>query len=452
MMSPEQKKRKMTQEGGDDPLSTFLHWCKDSGIKLNPKVYVSTENTVAQYGMLSREDLPEGEVVFTIPRSALLSQQTTRIHHLLEKEHQSLDSMSGWVPLLISLMYESTDRSSPWAPYFGLWPHLVPPDLPMFWSEEEQAALLKGTGVAEAVKKDVKDMEQEYNSIVLPFIKRHPDILSPQTHTLELYRRLVAFVMAYSFQEPMEEDEEDDIGKEVLPPMMVPVADLLNHIAKHNTHLEFTAECLRMVTTQPVPAGHELFNTYGQMGNWQLLHMYGFAEPHPGNINETADIPMSTLLEAALQGAESEEEKDRFRERWTFLCRMEIVGEEGAFVFSREEVLTDEELRTSLKLLCMSPEEFAEYQQNDGWEEDDEDDEETMTCQKLAQLPLSWRRLLHSCTELAMKAYATDLPSEQRLLDDPADYAKLSSREQYSLHVRYGQKLILQQLMELTAS
>lgn len=30
---------------------------------------------------------------------------------------------------------------------------------------------------------------------------------------------------------------------------------------------------------------------------------------------------------------------------------MEMVGEEGAFVFTSEEVLTDDELRTSLKVI-----------------------------------------------------------------------------------------------------
>lgn len=58
-----------------------------------------------------------------------------------------------------------------------------------------------------------------------------------------------------------------------------------------------------MVATQPIPKGHEVFNTYGQMANWQLIHMYGFAEPYPDNTNDTADIQMVTVRDAALQGA-----------------------------------------------------------------------------------------------------------------------------------------------------
>ncbi|KAG8437254.1 hypothetical protein GDO86_008092 [Hymenochirus boettgeri] len=397
--------------------------------------------------MLTREDLPAGELIFSVPRSATLSEKTTRIKDLLEKEQKSLQSASGWIPLLLSLLYEATDCSSPWAPYFGLWPELAPPDLPMFWSEDEKTGLLQGTGILDAVNKDLKNIEEEYNSIVLPFIKRNLDLFCPEKHTLDLYKRLVAFVMSYSFQEPIEDDDSDT---DILPPMMVPVADLLNHVANHNAHLEFTPETLRMITTQPVQAGKELFNTYGQMANWQLLHMYGFSEPHPQNSNETADIQMMTLREAALKVASNEEEQLAVKEKWDFLCHMEMVGEEGAFVFGLEEVMTEEELRACLKVLCMSAEEFAEFKENDGWEEDEDDEEQTLTNQEISCMPAPWRKLLYTSAELTLKSYTTDFNTEELLVSNPTEYEKLSSREQYSLQVRYGQKKILYQLLTLT--
>lgn len=167
-----------------------------------------------------------------------------------------------------------------------------------------------------------------------------------------------------------------------------------------------------MVTTRPVSKGREIFNTYGQMANWQLLHMYGFAEPYPGNTNDTADIQMVTVRRAALQrewprgegtrrsgaenetgfgvtsetslfhvlvvclplrllprrpapsaaarargaallsatGARSEAEQQLVAEQWDFLCQLEMVGEEGAFVLGWDEVLTEEELLVTLKV------------------------------------------------------------------------------------------------------
>lgn len=56
---------------------------------------------------------------------------------------------------------------------------------------------MKGTGVPEAVDTDLSNIHQEYTDIVLPFMIRHPDLWNPETHTLELYTQLVAFVMAY---------------------------------------------------------------------------------------------------------------------------------------------------------------------------------------------------------------------------------------------------------------
>lgn len=61
-------------------------------------------------------------------------------------------------------------------------------------------------------------------------------------------------------------------------------------------------EALRMVSVCCIRAGEEVFNTYGQMANWQLLHMYGFIEPYPSNTNDTADIQMTSVYKAALQG------------------------------------------------------------------------------------------------------------------------------------------------------
>ena len=143
----------------------------------------------------------------------------------------------------------------------------------LFRSKVERGRILKGTGVPEAVDTDLTNICSEYTDVVLPFIAKHPDLWNPSTHTLELYTQLVAFVMAYrsvstnththvynipalcvyvlpvslcSFQEPQEdeevgaEEEEEEEEKAPNPPMMVPMADMLNHVSNHNANLEFT--------------------------------------------------------------------------------------------------------------------------------------------------------------------------------------------------------------------
>ncbi|XP_043935446.1 N-lysine methyltransferase setd6-like [Protopterus annectens] len=189
---------KSTDNLTNDSLIHFLNWCEKVGVVISPKVYVNKKGTVSDYGMLAREDIEEGEVLFTVPRSAVLYQNTTAIHSMLEKEKEILDSQSGWVPLLLSLLYEVTNSESHWKPYFSLWPDFCFLNHPMFWSEGERQRLLSGTSILEAVHKDIVNIQHEYNTIVLPFMKSHPEFFDPQKHTLELYQKLVAFVMAYS--------------------------------------------------------------------------------------------------------------------------------------------------------------------------------------------------------------------------------------------------------------
>ena len=72
--------------------------------------------------------------------------------------------------------------------------------------------------------------------------------------------------MAYSFTEPAgkaggsdenadrDEDNESDTEEagSSPPPMMVPLADILNHVAKNNAALTFHKDALRMVSTQAI--------------------------------------------------------------------------------------------------------------------------------------------------------------------------------------------------------
>ncbi|XP_059856550.1 N-lysine methyltransferase SETD6 isoform X6 [Delphinus delphis] len=403
-MATQAKRRRVAGLAGSEdpaPVASFLSWCRRVGLELSPKVAVSRQGTVAGYGMVARESVQPGELLFAVPRAALLSQHTCSISGLLERERGALQSQSGWVPLLLALLHELQAPASPWSPYFALWPELGRLEHPMF---------------------------------------------CPRVRSLELYRQLVALVMAYSFQEPLEEEDDE---KEPNSPLMVPAADVLNHLANHNANLEYSPNCLRMVATQSIPKGHEIFNTYGQMANWQLIHMYGFTEPYPDNTDDTADIQMVTVREAALQGTKVEAERLLLYERWDFLCKLEMVGEEGAFVIGREEVLTEEELAMTLKVLCMPAEEFREFKDQDGWG-DDKREEDSLTITNIPKLKASWRQLLRDSVLLTLQTYATDLKTEQDLLSSKEVYATLSWREQQALQVRYGQKMILHQLLELT--
>ncbi|KAM8892543.1 N-lysine methyltransferase setd6 [Spinachia spinachia] len=458
-MATQAKRPKLGEAPEMNPLPDFLQWCNTVGLVLCSKVCVSKEGTVAEYGMLATDNIEEGEVLFTVPRSALLHQDTTEVSVVLGKEKSSLESPSGWVPLLLVLLYEYTSPQSRWRPYLSLWTDFKKLDHPMFWSKEERDRLLRATGIPEAVDTDLANIEREYTDVVLPFVAKHPDLWNPDTHTLELYTQLVAFVMAYSFQEPQEEedseDEEDEEEKAPNPPMMVPMADMLNHVSNHNANLEFTPDSLKMVCVRPIRRGEEVFNTYGQMANWQLLHMYGFTEPHRCNSNDTADIPVSNFYKVAAQGVQSGLDWQLEKEKQAVV--RQVMQEKEAFVFGKPGCLTDSELHSALKVLCMSKEEFSEFKDNEGWEEDeDEDVALAFSNEGLSGLKASWKWLIHGAACLTLKSYEEgeeqDVKRDQELMEDRVAFEGLSSRKRNALQVRCGQKSILHRLVELTGS
>lgn len=48
------------------------------------------------------------------------------------------------------------------------------------------------------------------------------------------------------------DEEEDELESEKSPPMMVPMADILNHVANNNAHLDFGKESLKMVAVRDI--------------------------------------------------------------------------------------------------------------------------------------------------------------------------------------------------------
>ena len=55
--------------------------------------------------------------------------------------------------------------------------------------------------------------------------------------------------------------------------VQVPLADVLNHVTENNACLEFEPDRLVMKATCDIQAGFEVYNTYGQLSNAQLLQV-----------------------------------------------------------------------------------------------------------------------------------------------------------------------------------
>ena len=108
----------------------------------------------------------------------------------------------------------------------------------------------------------------------------------------------------------------------------------------------------------------------------------------------------------------------------------------------------------------MSREEFQDFRENEGWEEDEEADEEKISLafsnEGLPGLPAPWKWLIHTAARLTLESYgsaeAMCLEKERMLIEDKLQLQGLNSRQLRALQVCHGQKSILDRVLALTKS
>ncbi|RUS23062.1 hypothetical protein BC937DRAFT_92821 [Endogone sp. FLAS-F59071] len=265
----------------------FLQWLHDHSATISSKIaFKNYSNEGAGRGVVALEDIEEGELLFAIPRSILLSQYTSDLSKI-ESVRAELNSLKGWNPLILSMLYESQREDSKWKPYFEILPKSF--STPIFWSDEDLREL-EGTSA-------------------------HPDIFSPTIHTLSLFHTCGSLIMAYSFEDepylpssPSEPDSDSDSDIPNVVITMVPLADMLNHRTGHNNaRLFYEPEQLEMRATKAIATGTQVYNTYGDRPNSDLLRRYGFVDEV--NDHDSVEISGELVVEVSCGEEEAKEQK-----------------------------------------------------------------------------------------------------------------------------------------------
>ena len=183
---------------------------------------------------------------------------------ILEK---SSGEESFWHPYFSTFMVKRLDP-----PSFLLFLEILPDQifLPSIWKEED-VQLLDGTGIDLLIP----GSSEQFRKYFLPIKSSFPQTANLSDKEFKsLFHFAGCLISAYSFCE--DPDRELDIA-------LVPLADTLNHrTGFNNARLYYEKDNLKMVCHADCPKGEQLFNTYGDLGNRDLLIKYGFVdEPNP---------------------------------------------------------------------------------------------------------------------------------------------------------------------------
>ncbi|KAG0340226.1 hypothetical protein BG000_000391 [Podila horticola] len=401
----------------DSVNATFLEWLAANGATVSKDISLQDYSAEgAGRGVVAVADINNDHELFSIPRSLLLSPETSALSQKMD-----LSSLQGWNPLMMCLIYEYGKGSeSKWRPYFDILPEEF--STPMFWSEEDLKELT-GTGVIDKIGRD--EAETIFKDTLWPLIQAHPDLFPGQdeAYFLRTFHRMGSLIMAYAFHAEDEEDEDEEAEPKVTV-SMVPMADMLNHKTGHNNaRLFHEKECLRMVSIKPIKSGQQIYNTYGDLCNADLLRKYGFVDmPNPFNI---AEISGESLVEkCTAQDPNGKDEKVEFL--------LENDGLEDFFIVEADGEIP-EELVGCAKILMMPLDEFKST---------------VLEGKKLpsTKLTVEVQKVLRELLESRLAAYTSDSKEDRTFLKQTPPEASRNKRN--AVIVRTGEREILQSMLD----
>ncbi|KAI9768437.1 MAG: hypothetical protein M1840_004846 [Geoglossum simile] len=419
----------------------FIEWLVSNGGSVNPSVKLADHPGAGiGRGVFAIDDIAEDEVLFTIPRSAVLTTENSDLKFKMLSGDSTKDKVqaafeSPWLGLIVTMIYEFLrGAESRWKPYFDVLPDEF--NSLMFWSEEELEELM-GSAVLGKIGREITDAG--FRGSLTPIIKDFPELfrstaglesLLSDDAIIALAHRMGSTIMAYGFdlekvtgEENEGENEGDDEGfvsdneDVTMPKGMVPLADMLNADADRNNARLFQTELgLEMRSTKPVRKGEELFNDYGPLPRSDLLRRYGYITDNYAQF-DVVELDFQKIVDIAgdhLQPGELD-------------ARIQILEAEGvydsAYDLSHKTLLSsafpDELLiLVNLLLLPQTPRKLPKPKRNS----------QTIT-------------VLQRILAARLEEYPTKLDDDEMLLQDVG----LAPRKRLAVQVRLGEKQVLRE-------
>ncbi|KDQ21492.1 hypothetical protein BOTBODRAFT_99899 [Botryobasidium botryosum FD-172 SS1] len=460
----------------DDLNTRFLEWFMSHGGKVELAAVGLTHFPDAGRGAVALRDIQENEIIFSIPRDLLLSTRTCTLRtELGENAWKKLGN--GWAGLMLCMMWENAKgASSKWAGYFEIMPNTF--HSLMFWTPDELSELT-GSTVLDKIGKN--EAEKDYHERVVPILKDRPDLFPPSHldshYGLNMYHIMGSRILSRSFhveewkgnhsdsddEEEHEEDggeeqpevvvpaerpasedkmavdgentiephphtleaddEEDDEAEDVSDVSMVPMADMLNaRNGCDNANLFYEEHILEMRATKPIKSGEQIWNTYGDPPNSDLLRRYGHVDMltlPDGSIGNPSDV-VEITADLVVDIVASEHSRERI-DWWL------EEGGDDVFIMEANSPLPDA-LVSLIRLLLSTSDEWEKIRDKGKPPKPKSDAQSDSVAEKVLRKRLDM--------------YKTSLDDDICLLSSGS--TPLSSNYQNAVLVRMGEKRILE--------
>ncbi|CAK9043340.1 unnamed protein product [Durusdinium trenchii] len=349
----------------------LLSWGLENSAFVHDGIDLFARSDRAARGLRTRRPLQAKEVLLRIPG------------HMSVQSHLSLmpDSplsefwrrrcaapVSNVLRLTLTLIHELHVQKSEsrWWPYLSFLQSSVEVDLPIWWPESDLQGL-KGTALWLSAKP--REVSEVFEEVAKPVMAQEVSLWPPQVQQLPLFLQALSWVMSRGFCGALSFDLQGAVIPElsvwdaassgsscssasptITGPFLLPLFDLINHSSwpeERCVELEMEGEDFVVRASKEVAADSELFKSYGDHSDAELLRTYGFVE-QGRNPNNVLLATHQELLDAcrAMEGQCTE--------------RLERLGTEAVYAIPATGVLPAE-LLTVVQVLLMSPSDYGEF-------------------------------------------------------------------------------------------
>ncbi|KAL7495570.1 hypothetical protein ACHAWT_003961 [Skeletonema menzelii] len=261
-------------------------------------------------GLLARRSINDGDELLKIPMDLCITRKSAR--KALGKDALQ-NGINEYLAIACQLIHEKyvLGEESFYAPYMGVLPEVEEVNPTFTWKDEE-LDFLQGSPVVAATRSLQMKLKREYDDLLGGedgLIAKFPDRFPKEHFTYENW--VWAFTMLFSRAIRLRNLQ---VGERLA---MVPYADLINHSAFSQAFIDAreSGDWLFKDGTEEVilyaDRGYrqmeQIYISYGQKSNAELLLLYGFAlERNPYNsVDVTVSIaPRTAAVAAANEGVE----------------------------------------------------------------------------------------------------------------------------------------------------
>ncbi|KAG0240201.1 hypothetical protein BGX31_002191 [Mortierella sp. GBA43] len=200
----------------------FLAWAEDNGITWDKSAVEIKEGKLG-FGLYAKRHLEAEYEVVKVPKAIILSVETTGIANLLADEE-----IEGYTGLIMGCLYElSRGSASPWSTYLEFLlkhPAQMATSIP-----KDTREMLKNCEVYNDIESDIKDLQDDYDSIVVPFVEKHPEVfpkeIKAEFFSFDAYKAMAGHVSSRG----MDVDHFHIMALVPFADFPMPNADFLTH-------------------------------------------------------------------------------------------------------------------------------------------------------------------------------------------------------------------------------